>query len=47
MRQADGTLAKVYRAINRQTDAYVETVVHSDGTAFRQDERLSDHRGHG
>jgi hypothetical protein len=45
--QADGTLAKVYRAINKQTDSYVEKIVRSDGTTFHQDEPLSQHRGHG
>lgn len=46
-RQADGTVAKVYRAINRQMDQYTETVRYQDGTVFAQSEPLSHHVGHG
>jgi hypothetical protein len=46
-RQADGTFAKVYRAINKQTDQYIEKIVRADGSVFHRDEPLSQHRGHG
>lgn len=46
-RQADGTTAKIYRTINRQSDRYTEKVTRSDGSVFSQDEPLSHHRYHG
>lgn len=45
--QHDGTVAKVFRLINRQTDEYGERVTHADGSVLERKERLSDHRGHG
>jgi hypothetical protein len=46
-RQADGTLARVYRLVDRQNDRYIERVVRADGATLHQDEPLSRHRGHG
>jgi hypothetical protein len=46
-RQADGTIAKVYRLIDKQNDRYVEKVTLADGTDIECDEPLSQHRSHG
>jgi hypothetical protein len=46
-RQADGTFAKVYRAINKQMDQYIEKITFADGSAIHQVEHLTQHRGHG
>lgn len=45
--QADGTVARVYRLIDREHDRYVEKVKFADGTVFDCDEPLREHRGHG
>lgn len=45
--QADGTVAKVYRLIDRQNDRYTEKITHHDGTVSERVEPLSRHRGHG
>lgn len=45
--QADGTIARVYRLIDRQHDRYVEKVTFADGTVLERDEPLREHRGHG
>jgi len=45
--QADGTVARVYRLIDRQHDRYVEKVTFADGTVFECDESLREHHSHG
>jgi hypothetical protein len=45
--QADGTLAKVYRVIDKANRRYVERTVRSDGTIIQCEELLAAHRGHG
>jgi len=45
--QDDGTVARVYRLIDRQHDRYVEKVIFADGTILKHDEALREHRGHG
>jgi hypothetical protein len=46
-RQADGTMAKVYRVINKANVRYVERTVRQDGKIIECDEPLAAHRGHG
>lgn len=45
--QVDGTVARVYRLIDRQHDRYVEKVTFADGTVLERDHPLRDHRGRG
>jgi hypothetical protein len=45
--QADGTLAKVYRVIDKANDRYIERTIRSDGAVIHGDEPLTAHRGHG
>lgn len=45
--QDDGTIARVYRLVDRQHDRYVEKVIFADGTVLERDQALREHRGHG
>lgn len=45
--QADGTLARIYRLIDKQNDHYTESVRRDGKVAHHVDEPLTKHRGHG
>ena len=46
-RQADGSVAKIYRLINQMSDRYIEEIRRDGELIHRVDEPLSKHRGHG
>jgi len=46
-RQADGTIARLFRLIDRSSNRYIERVERVDGSVTHTEQALSDHRGHG